>query len=224
MSTGATIEGERRFLLRGLGWEGYQTMLALLADRPVRITYDRGDVELMSPLIAHERFKSLLGRLVEIVTEELDIPLVTAGSTTLNSEELDRGIEPDECFYLASAGRLRDTDRLDLSIDPPPDLAIEVEISSSALGRLGIYAALDIPEVWRFDGETLTVLLLRPDGAYAASDTSRSLPFVPMAEVARLVRECEPNNDTRWARNVRAWVRAVVVPTARDHGGEIAEG
>jgi Uma2 family endonuclease len=210
------VEGEQRFLIPRVGWDGYQALLDLIGDRPIRLTYDRGDVELMSPLYSHERYGRLFYRVILTITEELDIPMVAAGSTTFRAQMLDRGLEPDECCYLANAARLRDTDRIDLAIDPPPDLAIEIEITRSALDRLGIYAALGVPEVWRFDGERLTVHVLGEDGAYRESTTSAAFPFVPMGEVARFVREHDANNDTRWGRAFRAWVRAEVVPRAGD--------
>ncbi|MBX6316106.1 MAG: Uma2 family endonuclease [Isosphaeraceae bacterium] len=128
-------------MIYDIGWEGYQTLLGLLGDRSIRMTYDRGNLELVAPLIIHERYKKLLGRMVKAITEELDIPAVAAGATTFQREDLDRGLEPDECYYLANAGRLRDTQRIDLTFDPPPDLAIEVEIAASALKRLGIDTA-----------------------------------------------------------------------------------
>jgi Uma2 family endonuclease len=212
------IEGERRFVIPGVGWDGYQTLLDLIGDRPIRLTYDRGDVELMSPLCGHERCGRLFDRMILTITEELDIPMVATGSTTFRAQMLDRGLEPDECFYLVNAARLRDTDRIDLAIDPPPDLAIEIEITRSALDRLGIYAALGVPEVWRFDGERLTVHVLGEDGAYRESTTSAAFPFVPIPEVARFVREHDANNDTRWGRAFRAWIRAEVAPRAGNRG------
>src|SRR4051794_10276909 len=112
-------EGERRVVIRGVGWQGYQTLLNLVGDQPVRITYDRGDVELMSPLFKHERSRSRLGRMVEILTEELDIPMIAAGATTLRREDLDKGLEADESFYLASLSLITDIEHLDLNVDPP---------------------------------------------------------------------------------------------------------
>jgi Uma2 family endonuclease len=212
-------EGERRFVIYNVGWGGYQTLLKLLGDHGPRLTYDRGNVELMSPLIIHERFKKLFARMVETITEELDIPMVAAGATTFNAELLDRGLEPDECYYLTNAARLRDTDRIDLTIDPPPDLAIEVEITSSLLDKLGVYAALGVPEIWRFDGETLTVLLLRPDGTYAPGASSAAFPFLPMNEILRSLLGYDVNNDTRWGRAFRAWVRAEIAPRLRGAAG-----
>lgn len=212
-------EGERRFVLYNMGWKGYQALLDLFGDDGPRMTYDRGTVELMSPLIVHERYKKLIGRCIETVTEELDIPCVGAGSTTFKSEILDRGLEPDECYYIANAGRLRKVRQVDLTIDPPPNLAIEVEMTHALLNKLGVYAALGIPEVWRFDGETLDVLVRGEDGVYAASETSLAFPFLPMAEVARFVVEDDGTDDTRWGRSVRAWVRDELAPRFRGEAG-----
>src|SRR3954469_21788594 len=93
-------EGEKRFLIRDVGWQGYLDLLRMIGDRPVRVTYDRGDAELMSPLFKHERKKSLLSQIVEILTEQLDIPRMSASATTLKREDLDQGLEADESYYL----------------------------------------------------------------------------------------------------------------------------
>jgi Uma2 family endonuclease len=197
----------QRFVLYSVGWEGYQILLKMVENRRVRVTYDRGDVELMAPLPIHELYKHLVGRMIDTIGEELDIPLFAQGSTTFNREDVDRGLEPDECYYIASSGRVQDRSRLNLEIDPPPDLAIEIDITSSSLNRLGIYAALRIPEVWRFDGETLRVLLLQNDGTYVPSETSAAFAFLPMQEICRFLREYDINNDSRWGRSFRTWVR-----------------
>ena len=210
---------EQRFLLRGVGWEGYETLLALLGDRPIRLTYDRGDVELMSPSHDHECFKTRLGRLVETLTMELDIPCEGAGSTTWRKQIEDRGLEPDECYYIANADRVAGRRNLDLTVDPPPDLAIEVEISRSALDRMGIYAALKVPEVWRFDGESLTVYLLQADGTYAPSPTSRSLPFLPLDELVDWLHRADEMGQTAWIRQFREWVREELAPRLENPGG-----
>lgn len=205
-----------RFLFRGVGWEGYQAILKLVANRRVRVTYDRGDVELMSPLPIHERYKSLFGRMIETLTEELGSPIISVGSMTIGGEDADRALEPDECFYLASFGRLRDPDRIDLDVDPPPDLAVEIDITRSSLNKMEIYAALRIPEVWRFDGDSFRIFILQADGQYRHSETSEAFPFLPMTEFVRFVREPGTANGTLWIRNFRTWVREVVVPLARN--------
>ncbi len=206
------VQGENRVVIRGVGWQGYQTLLSLVGNQQIRLTYDRGDVELMSPLSRHERNKSRLGRMVEILTEELDIPVICMGSTTLNREDLDRGLEADESFYLKNFSLISDVDHLDMNVDPPPDLAIEIEIARSVLNRLGIYGALGVPEIWRFDGRTLRILERQRDGSYREIPGSKALPWISIEEIARFVQLEETRDDTRWARTFRAWVREVVLP------------
>ena len=213
-------QGERRFLIRNLTWEDYEALLGIFDEKGIRITYDRGSVELTAPMIEHERYRYLLGRMVDAITEELDIPMVGAGSTTFKSELLSRGLEPDACYYLTNAIRLRKVPRLDPAIDPPPDLAIEVEITSPLLPRLGIYAALGVPEVWKHDGEGLSALILGENGVFSPSETSLAFPFLRMAELARFLSEYDATNDTRWARGFRAWVREVVVARFDQDRGE----
>ncbi len=209
----------QRFVLHDIDWEGYQSLLKILGDRPVRVTYDRGTLELMTPLPIHERYKSLFGRLIETLTEELDLDLYSFGSTTLGREVLDRGLEPDECFYISNARKIRDSKNIDLEFDPPPDLAIEIDITSNSGRRLSIYSALKIPEVWQFDGEILTVLRLQDDGSYRISERSEELPFLPMPDIAAFIRDYQPGTDTQWAKAFRRWVRETIVPRARG-GGE----
>jgi Uma2 family endonuclease len=187
-------------------------MLEVVGSRPIRLTYDRGDLEIMSPLPIHECFKELLGRLIVAITEELDIPMISAGLTTFNREDVDRGLEPDQCYYFQSAAKIHDRLRIDLRVDPPPDLAVEIDITSHSFNRLKIYAALGVPEVWRFDGEVLQVLLLQSDGSYQVSERSAAFPFLPMSEVSRRILSYDFANDTRWAREIRAWVRNELAP------------
>jgi Uma2 family endonuclease len=212
---GRTLVPEQRVVLRGIGWEGYETILKLIGDKAaVRLTYDRGDLELMAPSIDHEESKSLFGRMVETMTEELRIPCRAAGSTTWRQQAKERGLEADECYYIAAFSQVRGKRKtIDLSVDPPPDLAIEVEISQSALDRMGIYATLKVPEVWRFDGVTLSINQLQGDGTYAEVDKSLSLPFLKPQELVDWIRQAEIIEDhSEWGRRFREWVRAELAP------------
>jgi Uma2 family endonuclease len=203
---------ESRFVIYGLDWKGYDILLDLLGDQPgIHLAHDRGSVELMKGSQDHEQFGSLLGRVIDILTEELYLPCICVGQMTWRREILDRGLEADDCFYLANASRVLGK-KIDLSVDPPPDLAIEVEISRSALDRMGIYAALRVPEIWRYDGETLRVELLQPDGTYAASETSLAFPFLPLADVVRFLQQAESMDHGEWRRQFRGWVRDDLVP------------
>jgi Uma2 family endonuclease len=201
-----------RVLLRGVGWDGYRSLREMISDQPVRLTYDRGDVELMSPLPKHERKKSLLGQFVRILARELHIPVMPMGSTTFSREALDKGVEADESFYLGDLGRVQDPDNIDLDTDPPPDLAIEVEITRSALDRLGIYGALRVPELWRFNGQTLLVLLRQEDGSYLQSTNSKAFPGVPMDEIVGFATAEGVRDENAYVDQFSAWVREVLLP------------
>jgi Uma2 family endonuclease len=150
--------------------------------------------------------------MIDTITEELAIRIVAVGSTTFNREAVDRGLEPDECYYIANAGRIVKWDRIDLDVDPPPDLAVEVDITRSSLDRVGIYAALGVPEVWRFDGVEFEVLLLGADRNYTRSEQSAAMPFLPMSELADFLKDYESGDDSRWGRSFREWVRTTLLP------------
>ena len=201
-------EAVQRFLLYDVDWESYEKMLEALGDRPgLKVTYDEGTLELMSPSRNHEWTKRRLGRLIEMLTFELDIPIQSGGSTTFRKREMRRGLEPDECYWIQNEPAVRGKQQLDLRRDPPPDLAIEMEISRSALDRPGIYASLRVPEIWRLVHGTIQVNLLQPDGTYGLSTTSRSFPFLPMGEFSRFLEIDETTDETTWLRRFVEWVR-----------------
>src|SRR5207302_1952645 len=146
--------------------------------------------------------------LVFVLTEELGLPLKRGGSTTLRRRLRRRGIEADECFWIANAQRMAGRRRLDLRTDPPPDLAIEVDVSHSSLDRLGIYAALGVPEVWRLDGDTLTFHVLGGQRTYASAAVSRSFPLVGPADLLGFVQQArQAGNENPVVQQFRAWVR-----------------
>ncbi len=205
MST-STLE-DKSFLLTGISWEHYEAMLAMLADRPVRLTYDRGCLELMSPSFNHERLKKRLARLVEVLTEELNIPLVAGGSTTFKRRDLERGLEPDECFYIQNASRVQGKQVLDLATDPPPDLVIEIDFTSSSLNRLDIYAALGVPEVWRYANDRLKVYRLDLDGKFQEQERSGVFEFLLPSDLIALLEQFEQSTDTELARVYRSSLR-----------------
>jgi Uma2 family endonuclease len=154
----------------------------------------------------------LIGRFIEILTLELRIRIKSLGSTTWKRKELRRGLESDECYYIANESRVRGKLELDFTTDPPPDLAVEIDLSRSSARRMGIYAALRVPEVWSFDGEEIRVYLLQADGTYALAERSPSFPFLPVAEVARFVRRIATVDETALVLAFRDWVRAEVLP------------
>ena len=204
MST-VTRGTEKRIILSDVSWG---TFLALSKEaRGGRLAYDQGQLEIMSPSFEHENIKGLIGRLVEVYTEELGVDMSSAGSTTLSREDLDRGIEPDECYYIAGAPQVRGKDSIDLPVDPPPDLAIEVDISKPSVDKLGICAAIGIREVWRYDGSAVSIQILQDDGRYEQSTVSAVLSRFPFGQLNRILEERGSHSETQIARSFRQWIR-----------------
>ncbi len=225
-----TIEapGEQRILLKGIGWEGYEAILAMRGERRIPLlAYYRGSLELMSPGYRHETTSARLGQFVTVVTMELNISCTSARSTTLRRRDRDAGVEGDDIFYLAHEANVRGKDAINLLVDPPPDLAIEVEITHPLAEREAIYATLEVPELWvyrqprRGDESAVRVLQLGADGRYAEAAGSLAFPFLQAAEIDDWVRRPRDVSETQWLRQVRDWVRDVLAPRhAGDPGGE----
>jgi Uma2 family endonuclease len=203
---------DQRFLLTDVSWDFYEHLLDELGDRRVRVTFDRGALELMAPTYRHENYARTLGKLVGVLCEELNLPVKDGGSTTFRREDLERGLEPDDCFYIHNVRKILGKDEIDLTIDPPPDLAIEIDVTRSSLDRMGIYAALRVPEVWRFDGQTLQVWCLRPDGEYEERERSPTFPALALRRVVEFLGQAIELDDVALIRKFRAWVRKQVVP------------
>lgn len=210
----ATVErvqpSGQRFFLPGVGWDAYNSLLRAVGDRHIRMNYAKGDLELMTPLSIHEKYARLLGRLIETLTVEMGIEVANAGSTTLRRQVLDRGLEPDECFYIQNEHVIRDRPIIDLSIDPPPDLAIEIDITSSSINRQEIYARLGVPELWRFDGETLQVLKLDAGGVYQPCPRSAIFPFLPIERLPEFLNPTPPKGNNAITLEFAAWVRTLI--------------
>lgn len=198
---------EQRLLLHNIDWSQYQAIAAAVGERHIRLTYDGKDLELMTVSHGHERGGEMLDRFLNVVTEEMDIPMQSGGSTTLSREDVERGLEPDKCYCLENESLVRDKDEIDLTVDPPPDLAIEIEVSRSCLDRMGIYAALRIPELWRFDGEVLRVYHLTEAGNYVEAPASRHFPFLPLGEVQAFLLRRGQLDETKLIKSFRQWVR-----------------
>lgn len=160
----------------------------------------------MSPSSEHEWLGRLIGRMIEAVTEELGIPVRSGGSTTLKDELKQRGLEPDECYYINNEPAVRGLDEIDLGVNPPPDLAIEIDITSSSMDQLGIYAALGVPEVWICDGKHLNVYRLQDHGAYAMQDHSPTFPSLPPETILDFLSRRKESDETSWIQSFRRWV------------------
>ncbi|MFO0917042.1 MAG: Uma2 family endonuclease [Planctomycetaceae bacterium] len=195
-----------------VSWEFYEQFLEEFKDRYVRHTYDDGVLEIMSPIgFEHERPKKLISWLIQALVEELEIPILCVGSMTLKNQRKAKGIEPDECFYVARESEMRRKPDYDPEHDPPPDLAIEIDWTSSSVPRMPVYARLGVPEVWRYAEEQLTVHCLNATGEYQESPQSLAFPGLPLDEFRAFI-DRDPNVDeTTWIRRFREWVRANLI-------------
>jgi Uma2 family endonuclease len=181
------LETNQSVVLHNISWFSYKQIADAVQDQtPAHFTYDRGNLEIKVLSLQHEKLKKLLAMLFERLCEELDIEILRAGSTTFQREDLEHGFEPDECYYVANAEQMRCKNKVNLDFDPPPDLTIEIDIKHSSLNRMNIFASVGIPEIWRFDGENLTIYLLERND-YVLSETSKLLPFAERNRLSELV-------------------------------------
>ncbi|MFN6518960.1 MAG: Uma2 family endonuclease [Nostoc sp. CreGUA01] len=170
----------QRVILQDVTWQELETILEELGQRrAARIAYDRGILEIMAPLPEHEYDKEIISDLVKALLEELDIEFRCLGSTTFKNQAMAQGIEPDQCFYIKNESKVRGKKRLDLTVDPPPDLALEIDITSRT--HPNIYQALKVPELWRFERGKLKINILR-DGHYIESEQSLNFPSFSLTE------------------------------------------
>jgi len=206
------VPGEKRIMIRGLSWELYDRLSDAIGEgQYVRLAFDGSNLEIMTTGPLHEDVKDLLARLVNAVTMELDIPCKGAGGTTWKRPDLTRGLAADQCYYfapakLAAVAEARARKSNDVADYPNPDLAIEVDLSPPEIDRAGIYAALKVVEVWRFDGESLVIEHLQQNGEYIAAESSQFLP-IRANEVLYWVAAEDSANETAWERRLRAWIR-----------------
>ena len=201
------IDGEQRVFLGDVRWKTFEALVREAADPRGRFAYDRGLLEIMSPSSEHEYVSNLIARFLHVLTEEMGIAIRSLKSTTLKRRDRKRGIEADETYYIGHdplAGKRR---RLNLRRDPPPDLAVEVDISRSSLVRMGIHAKFGIGEVWRWHGDQLEVWQLR-EGEYHDVERSAILPMLPTAGLRRFLSQRHEHNETDLVREFRQWVAA----------------
>ena len=159
-----------------VSWEQYENLLEDLSDRPgIRVSYNEGRLQVMSPSAEHEEYKDFLLRIAQAVAEELEIPLETRGSATWKRRTLRKGVEPDACFYVANAHRVIGRRTIDLESDPPPDIVVEIDATNESLSKFPIYAALGVQEIWRYDGQRMQMYELSGD-TYVEASASAFFP------------------------------------------------
>jgi Uma2 family endonuclease len=196
----------QRLLLHDVSWAEFEAILDELGEqRAARVAYDNGTLEIMTPLPEHEDDKEIIGDLLKALLEELDIEFRTLGSTTFKNEAMLQGIEPDQCFYIQNEALIRGKKRLDLQVDPPPDLALEIDVTSRTHPKT--YAALGVPELWRRRGNQVQIFRLQA-GEYREADQSQILPAWPLAsEIPTFVEISRVQGRNKAMKAFRQWVR-----------------
>jgi len=168
------IPAGSQLLLKNIDWETFEQLLEELGDnRGLRLSFSNNVVEIMAPMAAHEDDKSLISELVKILLDEMSIEFRSLASTTFKNKKMTQAVEPDECFYIQNEAKIRGKARIDLEQDPPPDLAIEIDLTSRT--HFNNYEKLGVPELWRFNGKSLAIHVLE-NGVYIQSQASRQFP------------------------------------------------
>jgi len=207
----ATLEpverATQKVILPNASWETYERLLAENQDNSgVRFNYDRGRLEIMVLSLRHEKLKHTLATIVELIAGEYGLDFEGAGSTTFRREDLERGFEPDACFYFQNVGLIRQKDEIDLTEDPSPDLVIEVDITSPSLDKFPIFAALNVREVWRYEAESVAVYTLVGNECVRILE-SGLLMNVTSETLTNFLIESRNMSRSLWQRRIREWAQ-----------------
>lgn len=177
----------QHFVFEGVSWPFYEQMLREFGNQQIRLTYDEGRLEVMSPLPEHERPKELLSLFIRLIAIDRRMLIASFGSTTFRLKSKQQGLEPDVCYYVQNEAKVRRRRRIELHRDPPPDLVVEVDITNPSIPREPIYAAMGVPEIWRYDGQRVQCLHL-VSGVYRIRRSSLAFPFLEPADLTRFVK------------------------------------
>lgn len=200
------LTAEQRVVLDHVSWDTYERLLADRGDSSnPRLTYDEGVLELMSPGQSHERFDYLIGLLVPVAAEVWRSDVMALGHLTFKNLAWQRGFEPDGCFWVgAAAAHVRSLEDYDAAADPPPNIVVEVDITTSSIRKLALFARFGVGEVWRHDGRLARILVLDGDD-YQESATSRAFPRLTADGMTELLDSGRRNGPVDWFPEIRRW-------------------
>ncbi|MDZ8236272.1 MAG: Uma2 family endonuclease [Nostoc sp. ChiQUE01a] len=209
MTSNTLIQPIEIIHLSGISWQTYENLLTeLSANRRLRLTYNRGTLEIMVPSPEHESCKKVLGRFVETLAEELEVNIQPLGSTTFKRPELS-GAEPDECFYIKNIELIKGKKRINLQLDPPPDLVVEIDITSSSKNRFEVYGDMGVPEIWRYDGNDFTINVLH-NQRYISVEQSLAFPNMPLKEISNFLEQAGEKDYLELVKEFRQWVKSQI--------------
>jgi len=199
------IQPGQQLLVEDVNWQQFESILAELGERRAsRLSYSNGRLEIMVPLPEHEKAKEIIGDMIKILLEARQIAFESLGSTTLKNERMSQAVEPDTCFYIQNQAAVIGKNRLDMSVDPPPDLAIEIDLTSRT--QLDNYQILGVPELWRYARRGLQINVLQAE-QYIESDVSPTFPNIPIVElVNQYTQQSQVAGRTRAIQAFKSWV------------------
>lgn len=201
----ASMQVNQRLILQGISWDFYERLLdEFKGSNALHFAYNNGILEVEVPLLKHERPTEILRDLITNICIEKEIDLLNAGKTTFRQRMKAKGVEPDSCFYIQNEARVRGLLDLDLNVNPPPDLVIEVDVTSPSLDKLPIYAALGVPEVWLYKGEKVEFLKLI-GGKYREVKNSVALPMLSSEKATGFLQKGLQDSFLKWIKDVRNW-------------------
>ncbi|HEX8566014.1 MAG TPA: Uma2 family endonuclease [Pyrinomonadaceae bacterium] len=197
----------QKLILQGVGWDFYEEILKEFEDsNALHFAYDDGFLEVEVPTLKHEKPNRILTRLVQIICDELQIDFINAGQTTFRKKSKAKGVEPDTGFYIQNESKVRELLEIDLQKDPPPDLVIEVDVTSPSLDKMPIYAALGVPEVWLYKGERVEFYKLESED-YREIENSIALPILSSGKATEFLQAGLSESSSKWFQMVRDWAK-----------------
>ena len=195
-----------RVVLHNLSWQQFENIIFELGEsRAARIAYDNGTLEIITPLLEHEYYKENIGTAIQDIAEVLEKDYESLGSTTWRKQAKMAGIEPDNCFYFQNEPKIRGKLDYDLNQDPPPDLILEIDLTSKSLNRFPIYSRLEIPELWCYDTGELKIYLLGKDEKYQESQQSLVFPNLPVQEIPFIINKYRLEGRRMIRKKIREW-------------------
>lgn len=203
----APVQGDQRLVFHDVSWETYVGLLHAHGERLTRLTFHRGVLEIMTLSQLHERLSELLDNFIKILTKEYGLEVASTGSMTMHAEQLQVGAQADKSYYIRHEAIIREREEYDPAVDPPPDLAVEVDLSSSSSRRMLVYAELGIPELWRYDGERLVFMSLGSGGKYRAIERSLAFSGLSSADLERFIDRRGTVGENALDEELRRWLR-----------------
>ena len=192
----------------GVGWDDYEELLEAVGEASgLRISYDEGTLQVMTLSQKHEKYSTLIERMIDRLSSFMRVKVLFYGSTTMRKRKKQKGVEPDACFYVQNAELVGTKEEIDFNNDPPPDVVVEIDIHHESISKFPIYAGLGVPEFWRYDGATLTIYHLKEE-EYVAAGASLALPLLTGAVLTEFLARSPKEDQYDILLAFEAWLKA----------------